>query len=59
MKRLRVAVLMGGLTVILMVILKLWKLNQPIPFALFLASGAVVTLLWGREISNLISLLVT
>jgi leader peptidase (prepilin peptidase)/N-methyltransferase len=54
-----VAVLMGGLTVILMVILKLWKLNQPIPFALFLAAGAVVTLLWGREISILISLLVT
>ncbi len=54
-----VAVLMGGLTIVLMMVFKLWKLNQPIPFALFLAAGAVVTLLWGREISILISLLVT
>jgi leader peptidase (prepilin peptidase)/N-methyltransferase len=53
------AVLTGGLTAIVLIILKLKKLTEPISFGLFLALGAVVTLLWGREISALISLLVT
>jgi len=52
-------VLTGGLTAVVLVILKLRKLTEPVSFGLFLALGAVVTLLWGREISVLISLLMT
>ncbi|MGA9049431.1 MAG: prepilin peptidase [Dehalococcoidia bacterium] len=52
------AVLGGGLTAIVLVIFKIRKLTEPISFGLFLAMGATVTLLWGGEISKLISLLV-
>jgi leader peptidase (prepilin peptidase)/N-methyltransferase len=52
------AVLTGGLMAIVLVILGLRKFTEPVPFALFLALGTVVALLWGGEITVLISLLV-
>ena len=52
------AVLTGGLTAIVLVILKLRKLTEPISFGLFMALGTLVTLVWGREIYLFIALLV-
>ncbi|MHB8085537.1 MAG: prepilin peptidase [Dehalococcoidia bacterium] len=51
------AVLTGGLTAIILVVFRFRRLTEPISFGLFLGLGATVTLLWGGEISKLISLL--
>ncbi len=49
-----IAILTGGLTTIALLMLKVKKLTDPVPFAIFLALGAAVALIWGREITMLI-----
>jgi len=52
------AVLIGGLTVVIMILLKLRKASDPIPFGLYLALGAIGTILWGQELLTIASFLV-
>lgn len=44
------AVILGGLTAVVLLLLKIKKRNEGIPFAPFLSIAAVVTLLWGGSI---------
>ena len=45
-------VLLGGLVAVLLILLKLRKRKEGIPFAPFLSSGAMITLLFGSNILN-------
>jgi leader peptidase (prepilin peptidase)/N-methyltransferase len=46
------AVVMGGLTAALLLLLRLKKAKEGIPFGPFLSLATMITLLWGREILN-------
>lgn len=51
------AILAGGLVAIVLIVLKLRRYNQPMSFGLFLALGAIVTLIWGEEMLRITMLL--
>ena len=44
--------LLGGLAAVILLVLKVKKRKQAIPFGPFLAATAIVTLLWGSDILN-------
>ncbi len=44
------AVISGGLVAVILLVFKIKKRSDPIPFAPFLATSAMVTLLWGQAI---------
>jgi len=46
------AVILGGLAAIIMLMLKMRKRKEGIPFAPFLSLGAMATILWGSNIIN-------
>jgi leader peptidase (prepilin peptidase)/N-methyltransferase len=45
-----IAVVTGGLVAVLLLVLRLKKRRQAVPFGPFLATAAMVTLIWGEEI---------
>ena len=46
------AVIFGGLVAITLLLLKMKKRKEGIPFAPFLSLGAMATILWGSNITN-------
>jgi leader peptidase (prepilin peptidase)/N-methyltransferase len=46
------AIILGGLTAMALLILRLKKRKEGIPFGPFLSLAAIVTLLWGTQILN-------
>jgi leader peptidase (prepilin peptidase) / N-methyltransferase len=44
------AIIVGGLSVLMMILLKLKKTSEPITFGIFLAVGALGTIFWGKEL---------
>jgi leader peptidase (prepilin peptidase) / N-methyltransferase len=46
------SVIMGGVIAILLLVLRIRKLKEGIPFAPYLSLGTMATLLWGQEILN-------
>jgi len=51
------AILTGGVTVLILIALRVRRLSDPISFGLYLALGAIGTIFWGREILGLASVL--
>jgi leader peptidase (prepilin peptidase) / N-methyltransferase len=47
-----IAVIIGGILAIILLVFKLKKRKEGIPFGPFLAIGAVITLLWGNAIAS-------
>ncbi len=45
-----IGILLGGLVAIILLVLRLKKRKEAIPFGPFLALGAMLTLVWGRDI---------
>jgi leader peptidase (prepilin peptidase)/N-methyltransferase len=45
-------IILGGLTGVILLLLKIKKRKEPIPFGPFLSLATIVTLLWGSGILN-------
>jgi len=56
---LSLAVLIGGLTVLVLILFKLRKASGPVSFGLYLALGAIGTILWGQKLLTITTFLVS
>lgn len=53
------AILIGGLTVITLIVIKQKKSSDPVSFGLYLALGAIGTILWSKELSIITAFFMT
>ena len=47
-----IGIILGGLTGVILLLLKVKNRKEPIPFGPFLSLATIVTLLWGSDILN-------